>query len=285
MYKAAPARLAAGLLILVAVAACSGKSSKLSDISPAPTSTVVPPPASTTSTTNPDPLVQLPLFFVRGSTLAVSIRGEHTRTARYQAVKDLFAGPDAAEAQAGLTSLIPPGVKVKGLTDVNGVMYLNTNGAFLLAAPSNAAAALRVAQIVYTLTSSPAINSVQFLVAGSRLASFDGVNLSNPVTRAAMAATVGPLLLQTPAVGATLTNPVTFSGLSQFSGAFEVQIYGPQGNILASSTQTTAPGASFEFTVPLSQPAAGTDTVKVLIAPHGGALQQLITLSLPYQPA
>lgn len=267
----------------VPLSACSGKSPKLAQVTPSTTTFAI--PSTSTPTTNPNPVVTFSLYFVRGGSLGVSDRSQPTRSARSTAIHDLFAGPSAVETAAGLTTQIPPGSLVEGLAEVNGVSYLDVNANFLLDSTSRSAAVLRLAQVVYTLTSSPPVTSVQFLLHGQPPTSFAGIDLSKPVTRSDLTEAIGPLLLQRPAVGDTITDPLYVAGMSEMTGSFEVQLLNPAGNLLASSEQTTTTGAAFMFTMPFTQADASTDRLRIYTAASaGGPTELLLDLSVPFHP-
>lgn len=275
------AGVAAAVLVLPA---CSGQSDKV--IRPTTTTTVVAIPSATTSTTDASAPAVFSLYFVRNSVLGVSRRSQQTKSERYTALTDLMAGPNPVEKQAGLTTEIPSGAKVEGLSQVNGTSYVDVNGAFFLSSTSPAAFVLRLAQVVYTLTASPGVTGVEFLFRSQPLkTNVAGIDLSKPVTRATVQAAAGPLLLEVPAVGSTITSPLQVAGVSEIDGVLEIQLWGPTGKLLASNVSTTSVGETFDFTVPYTQVGAGPDVLKVYTATTAAAPTQLIlTLSLAHHP-
>jgi hypothetical protein len=273
---------AVATLALLGLSGCSGKNQKLSGETPT-TPDVTVPASTTTSTTNPDPLVAFKLYFVRGQVLGVATRTAHTKSPRFTAIEQLFAGPNAGEKAAGLTSEIPSGSTVAGLTIVNGVAYFNVNPTFFLVSTPTATD-LRVAQVVYTLTTSPSVTGVQFEIHAQRLGTVAGIDLSQPVTRDAVSSAAGPMLLETPAVGDSTSNPLQVAGLSETSGTVEVLLSDPAGRELAGTVATVTPGETFDYTLPFTQHGSGTNELRVYAAPAGnGPTQLVLSLSLPYK--
>jgi hypothetical protein len=262
-------------LIAVVVAACSDGDPSYD--TQAPVSTI---PSNTTSTTAAAQTI-ITLYWVRGNALGVSQRLEATKYERFAALKALFAGPKSSERDAGLITAIPSGSILEGVSVVNGIAYVNVNANFFLAA-STTMMYLRMAQVVYTLTAQPGVTGVQFLAARQRLATFDGVKLDAPVTRTTFSGSNGLLLLETPAVGDSISSPLQVGGVAQYTGTLEILLVDSGHKPLVVNVSDTAAGESFAYSFPYTPGASGDLTLKLLaVRASGGTTQLVANLTLP----
>ena len=86
-----------------------------------------------------------------------------------QAIKLVLQGPDTTKsAEKNCTSLIPPGVKLLGVKISDGVAYLDFNDSFEINTNGVEGYNAQLMQIVYTATAFSTVNSVQFLIEGSK---------------------------------------------------------------------------------------------------------------------
>lgn len=260
------------ILVLGALlGACGGVSPKLAGVLRASTTssptTTMAPPRSTTA--------QVDLFFTRGTALGAAHLREPISSIRYSTLRSLFAGPDGAETAAGLSTVILAGSVLEGLSFSGGLAYVDTNAQFF-AATSTSGLTLRLAQVVYTLTAPARVNKVQFYLHGATLPNMDGVPTSRPLTRADLAGAVDGYLLESPAVGDTVTSPVTISGLSELAGTMQIQLVGSGGTVVLDTIATTAVGETFKYTYPFSITGAGNATIRVYAAPSHARSSQLV---------
>lgn len=102
----------------------------------------------------------------------------------------LLAGPDAAQKKEGFTTAIPAGTRLLGVEMDDTVCVVNLSSEF--AKGDKATAKSRVAQVVFTLTQSDAIEAVQIKVDGKTPTSIAGeeLRLAGPQSRAFWAAEV-----------------------------------------------------------------------------------------------
>src|SRR5665648_666322 len=182
---ALPAWLLVGLLAVVSaaafVAACGGSSG---GSSPTPTATVTvtsTPSAShsptTAPTATPSPTTTLSLYFLRGEELGVAERRlPHTTRPATAAIEALLAGPTAAERAAGLTSAVPSGTRLLGLS-IDGTKARVDLSAQFASGGGSLSMQARVAQIVYTLTQFKTAETVTFMLEGSVVEALGGEGL------------------------------------------------------------------------------------------------------------
>jgi germination protein M len=116
-----------------------------------------------------------------------------TDDATAAAIRELLAGPTAVEQLgnylgrrgplARLSTAIPSGTQLRGIVIQNGVATIDLSGDF---GSGGSQAAYRQAQIVYTLTQFPTVNSVGFRLDGkpmNAIEGHEGIALSVPATR------------------------------------------------------------------------------------------------------
>lgn len=251
--------------IALLVSACSGNSTALTS-----TTTTLPPsttvPKSTTTTTSPGQHTY-PLYFMRGTQLGVVARvASSSSDPHFSAMVALMGGTSASEVAAGLSTDIPAGTAVRGLEIRSGVATVNLSPQFVTPGPADSLAG-RLAQVVYTLTSTPTVTQVVIEIAGTPIVNFAGVNLASPVDRSQVTAALPLILLEQPAVGASLLGKLAISGLTSASGTYVVQLLDPSGKLLASVTNTAVAGGTFLQSVPFTVSGPETGTVRVFARP------------------
>ncbi len=129
------------------------------------------------------------VWFTRDGRIAEALRTyKPTRKVATAALNALLGGPVAAERAAGLSSEIPSGTRLLGITIANGVANVDLSSDYESGADTRTQQ-LRLAQIVYTLTQFPTVSSVRFSVEGTPVPvlSSSGTVLDHPVGRGAYA--------------------------------------------------------------------------------------------------
>jgi len=210
--------------------------------------------------------------------------GAATADPHYTSIKDLIDGTTPAEAAAGLSTAIPSGTAVRGLQIRDGIATLNLSPQFVTPGPQPSLAG-RLAQVVYTLTSSSSVTGVVLEVGGTRLVNFAGVDLTDPVGRAQVTAALPLVLLEQPGVGSSLSGTLAISGLTSGAVSYIVQLLDPSGKLLTSVTNTAASGGTFQQSVPFTITAPETGTLRLFAQPAGaGRTPQLFSFTLPIAP-
>ncbi len=152
------------------------------------------PPKQTPSTQAVGATATLPsgraleVYFAQRGRLVEALR-THTATRRIAtaALRELLAGPTHAERAQGIGSEIPSTTRlVSPLSIANGVAKVDLTSDYESGAGSRSLQ-LRLAQVVYTLTQFPTVNSVRFEIDGSPVNVFSssGIVLDHPVGRSA----------------------------------------------------------------------------------------------------
>ncbi len=130
------------------------------------------------------------VWFVRKGRLVEALR-THRPTPRVAtaALDALLAGPTVSERSSGLTTQVPPGTRLLGVSIARGVARVDLSSDYENAAGSRALQ-LRLGQVVYTATQFPTVEAVRFSVDGTPANVFSGTGLvlRRPVSRSAYTA-------------------------------------------------------------------------------------------------
>jgi len=127
---------------------------------------------------------QAQVFFTKGEKLAPATRLV-VRAPLADALRQLLAGPTAAERARGLRTNIPAGTRLRGVAVRGGIAYVDLTSRFETSGGSLSMRA-RIAQVVYTATQFRTVKAVRLKLAG-RLAETiggEGVVVDEPLTRA-----------------------------------------------------------------------------------------------------
>ncbi len=222
---------------------------------------------------------QLSLYWVRnGEVLATSHRWV-TRTARIGAVaiEALLGGPNELERGAGLTSSIPDGSKLLGLSISGGTASIDFNATYASGGGAFSTQA-RLAQVVFTLTQFDTVQRVRFEINGVPVNVFgsEGLILDHPLSRSDEYSLLPSIFLETPAVGDTISSPLRISGISNtYEATFEVQLVDPAGKVIVDQPVTASAGTgiwgTFSGSYPFSSSTPGTGRIVVFeISPKDG---------------
>jgi hypothetical protein len=205
--------------------------------------------------------------FVRGERLGVGVRDAHGKRAMARAVRDLLAGPSQLERDAGLTSAIPVGTRLLGVSVAGTTATVDLTGAFQSGGGS-LSMQLRVAQVVYTLTGFHGVETVAFELDGRpvRAIGGEGVVVSPPVDRTDFEAFLPSVYVEHPAPGELFTAPGLVTGLiNAFEGVGILELLGPDGALLVRDIGIGEQGAWLPFATVLDFD-GGTATAGTLVA-------------------
>jgi spore germination protein GerM len=112
------------------------------------------------------------VFFARGDRLVSRPRRVTSVNVSADTVRALLIGPTPAETTAGLVTAVPADTRLISLDLSGSVAKVDLGAAF--GATGGSQQVLAVAQIVYTLTSSPSISRVSFAIDGRSVEVPDG---------------------------------------------------------------------------------------------------------------
>ncbi len=161
----------------------------------------------------------------------------------------LLDGPSPFEAEIGMTSAVPPTTALLGVTVADGVADVDLDAAF--EEPSGSFTdTLRVAQVVFTLTGFDDVDTVRFAIDGDQRETVGshGIDVSGTdgagIARDDVPEARPPILLETPAPGAPVTDPLTIAGESNtFEGTVRWALTDPEGRIVDEGFLTATAGS------------------------------------------
>jgi germination protein M len=152
--------------------------------------------------------VSYEVWFAQGESLFVTYRTQD-RTPRIgtAAVEALLAGPNEFERGYGLTSAIPGGTELLGLTIEDGVARVDLTSEFE-SGGGTLSMQMRLAQIVYTLTQFPTVKGVVFSLDGEQVDVLggEGVIIDQPLRRRDYGDLLPAILVTGPTLGQTLSH-------------------------------------------------------------------------------
>jgi len=266
--------------------------------SPAVTPETTPEPAaspvSPSPEASPSPAAerQVNVYFIRDEKIATAHRQipASPRPAT-EAIQALLAGPTEAEQAAGMSTAIPEGTTLNGIVIEAGLATVDLSGDFESGGGSFSMLA-RLAQVVYTLTQFPTVEQVRFELDGQPVEVFgsEGIALDQPVSRATYEDLTPAILVESPAIGDTVSGPLQASGTANvFEATFQIEILDEAGNQLAHQVVTATSGSgmrgTFDVTIPftVSEPGSGTVVAYELSAKDGSRINE-VRIPVEFQP-
>jgi len=149
------------------------------------------------------------------------------------AVRLLFAGPNAAERAAGVTTAVPAGSRLRSISISSGTATIDVSRAFAALAPASRIR-MRLAELTYTTTQFPTVRRVRLEVAGVVVHSIAGAPVPQPAARADFLRRLPAILVSRPAIGARVPAAVTVAGSADvFEAALTVRVINARGRLLA----------------------------------------------------
>jgi spore germination protein GerM len=192
-----------------------------------------------------------------------------TKAVATAAVTAVLAGPSAAETSRSISTAIPAGSQLLGLSIDNGVATVNLSSEFESGGGS-ASVLTRLGQVVYTLTQFPSVKSVQFQIDGQAKSAFssEGVALDKPVGRTDYVQLLPAIWVDRPAFGAAAGNPADVTGSADvFEATFRIAILDGGGKVLvdqqAMATCGTGCRGTFDTSVAYTVGKAQYGTLRV----------------------
>ena len=152
MRRTFPLGLLVVLVVLLPACGSSGSGT-------AATTTAAPVTIPTTATTAPPAVpsttrtgqAEVRVYFARDEKVATAGRTVEPPAVARGAMEALLAGPDALESGIGMTTAIPAGTTLRGVTIADGTARVDLSSQFASGGGS-LSMQLRVAQVVFTLT-------------------------------------------------------------------------------------------------------------------------------------
>jgi hypothetical protein len=185
------------------------------------------------------------VWFQRGGKLWLVKREQPaTTTPARAAVQALLAGPDVAEADAGVASQVPTGADLLGLSVAGGTATVDLSGRFG-AGGGTASVRTRLAQLTYTLTQFPTIDRVRLRVNGSAVSTLTGdrVHVPQPMTRDTWLGLRPAITVWNPPIGSHLQDAVRVSGNADvYEARLHIQVLNAAGRVIATARTSASCG-------------------------------------------
>jgi spore germination protein GerM len=238
-----------------------------------PSASPATPPASPTATPAGTTIVRA-YFWLEGPQGTAGLVGvlrevPETRAVATAAMNALVAGPTAAERDGGISSAVPAGTQLLGISIENGIATVDLSSEFESGGGS-ASVLTRLGQVVYTLTQFPTVDSVVFRVEGRTVTVFggEGVILDGPVARDDYHDLLPAIFVDRPVWGAAIGNPARVAGLSNvFEASSQVQLLDGAGRVLVDqyvmATCGTGCWGTFDVTIDYDVARAQWGTLRV----------------------
>lgn len=249
-------------------------------VTPARPSTPSSQPASTpvgdlgapaaTSPASPQSPTALKVYFAYPEKMQPVARTvPHTTAVLRAALLQLLAGPTAAEKALGLSSQVPAGTRLRGVTVSANVAVVDFSSQFG-SGGGTLSMSNRLAQVVYTCTQFPGVDAVRFKLDGTPIDALggEGLIIDHPLTRADSEYSTPAILLDSPALGATVRSPVRLSGTSNvFEAAHLVQVFDAAGKLVfsgvAHATSGTGTRGTWSLVAKFAPTKAGRGRIRV----------------------
>ncbi len=243
-------------------------------------------------TTSPSTdLVQLSVYFVSSE----KVRPVHRMVPRTQgvaaaAVQELVKGPTAAEKglDGRLSSAVPSATRLLGISVKDGVALVDLSKEFASGGGS-LSMSLRLAQMVYTLTQFPTIDSVNFALDGKRISVFggEGIILDHPVGRKDYEELTPAILVEDPTLGDRVTSPLSLRGTANvFEAVFQVELLDGNGAVLAKTRVQASSGTGtrgrFAATLRFSPATSEGRLVAFALSPKDGSRIDVVTIPVRF---
>ncbi len=282
----------AAVLIAALAAACGGGGG---GDSPQPTATVTAtaspaasPGASSSPSATPRPeRTPVTLYYIRGGELcAVERRMPYTVAPARATLNALFKGPTSSERSAGVSTAMPGGVKLRGITIAGGTASVDLSSGF--ADPAADPEPDATAQVVYALTQYPTVRKVTIRVEGQPFPAGEQPGATPAVWRRADFRSLEPaIFVERPGLGAVVSSPFTMRGTaSVYEGSFTARLVDAGGRRVVSTTvQATrgAPGRGvFRKEIAFSTSAAAGTLVVFTQSMEDGSQQNTLRIPITF---
>ncbi len=255
-------------VVVLLVGACGdddgdGNEDPGDDTTAAPTTTAA--PGTTTSVPAGD-AVAVRVYFVRGEAVATAGRAATAPALARGALTELLAGPDDFETGIGMTTAIPEGTELLGVDIADGAATVDLSGEFQSGGGS-LSMQLRVAEVVFTVTQFPTVETVSIELDGEAVDAIGGEGVdATDLTRADVENVTPFILVESPVPGETVEDTFSVSGISNtFEANVQYRLVGGDGTVLDEgfTTATAGTGTWGDFAFDVSSAAPGEATLEV----------------------
>ncbi|MBI4933782.1 MAG: GerMN domain-containing protein [Actinobacteria bacterium] len=225
-------------------------------------------PDTTVGPTLPAESVRVAAYFVRDELLAVAGR-DVSGWDGVPVMEAVLAGPTPEEAARGLMTMIPEGTEVLGVDVQGSEATVNLSSEFESGGGS-LSMTMRVAQVVYTVSQLPDVDTVRFQIDGEPRTMIGGEGIMvDPASRESFTEGVLPnIFLGEPFDGDELTNPIVIAGMTNaFEATVNYQVLAADGTLITEGYTTALCGTGcwggFYAEIALPEGTVGPVTLKV----------------------
>jgi hypothetical protein len=237
------------IAVLLLLAACGGQGGggggTPSSTPATPAATGSPSPGAT-ATPAPGELTAVALYFLRDGMIGVAVRGvPATSMPATAALTALLEGPDRRERAAGLTTAFDGDFRLGSVTIEGRTAFIDlTASAYSVRSGSWPG---MMGQLVYTATQFPTVDDVVVEFQGKRRSASGAPGGDTTLSRADFEDITPAVLVESPAVGDTVTSPLTLTGTANtFEATFMAEVLDTNGARLTARTMVTATSGSGE---------------------------------------
>lgn len=246
--------------------------------------TVTPEPSESET---PSARTQVSVYFLHGEKVQPVLRSTTGPAVATAAIRALLDGPTAAERSAGLTSSVPDGTELLGLSVADGVATIDLSENYSSGGGS-LSMTTRLAQVVFTLTRFPTVDAVNFRLDGEPVEVFggEGIVLDRPATRAQFEEQSPAVLIESPTLNQTVEGPLRVSGSANvFEGVFHLELRDGEGRVLTTSRVEASSGTgtrgTFSTTLAVEESLSGPITLIAYVnSAKDGSRQEIVSIPL-----
>jgi germination protein M len=248
-------RLSAGVVALALLTAACGSDSNGGD-SNSPAAGGATPTSEETPSGTPDPTESpssngeantstYEVWFIekKGRFLQVAYRSQESiPRIGTAALESLLRGPVTDDGK--ISSAIPSDAKLLNLTIADGLATVDLSSEFESGGGSFSMLG-RLAQVVFTITQFPTVDSVAFKIDGEPVDVFssEGIALDKPQTRQDFEDIAAPVVVASPRPGAAVSSPVTVAGNANvFEATVTLRIVDATGKVIVRDFTTATCG-------------------------------------------
>jgi germination protein M len=249
------------------------------------TTTVV---EQTTTTTEAPTTMTVNVYYSQNEKICATARVlPKTTEVGAAAVKTLLEGPTSTEKAAEIVTNIPEGTTFLGLVIKDGIATVDLSKEYASGGGS-LSMAMRLAEVVFTLTQFPTVKGVNFKLDGEPVEVFggEGIVLDHPVNRSDYEDLSPAILVESPTFGREAGSPLRIHGTANvYEAAFKINIVNWDGLVIAEETVKASSGTgergTFDVTVPFGLDKAGNGTLIVFSeSPKDGSNINVVEIPL-----
>jgi germination protein M len=258
---------------------------------PQDTTTTVQTETTTTSTSPTQETTTVNVYYSRDEKMTAVARVlPKTKEVGTAAMIALLEGPTSEEKTAGMVSTIPEGTTFLGLNIDGGIATVDLSKEYASGGGS-LSMAMRLAEVVFTLTQFDSVKGVNFKLDGQPVEVFggEGIVLDHPVNRSDYEELSPAILVESPAFGQKVGSPLRVYGTANvFEAVFQINIVNWDGLIIAEKTVSASSGTgtrgTFDVTIPFEVDKAGNGAIIVYSdSPKDGSQINVVETPLQLQ--